>query len=143
MEPESIGNRLRQYALSEHGSLKAFSDAIGMHPGNVQKYINDKREPGAKLLKTLLDDGLNVQWLLTGEGGMFANSNLLVVTAAGAKMTPDCIKEGDSLFIDVGLSPEPGDYVLKGTEGAPAIAEHTHGDSKPIGVVVELRRKFR
>ncbi len=73
VQNNSTGDRLRTFALSKCPSIKDFSELIGMEAGNVQKYLNNKRKPGTPLLKRLQKEGCDINWLLTGEGKMYAN----------------------------------------------------------------------
>ncbi len=64
--------------------------------------------------------------------------------AIGSKMLPDSsIQEGDQLFIETNITPQPGDYILRKTSDAPEIAKFTTGDPPPIGVVYQLIRNYR
>ena len=64
--------------------------------------------------------------------------------AIGSKMLPDSsIQEGDQLFIETNITPQPGDYILRKTNDAPEIAKFTTGDPPPIGVVYKLIRSYR
>ena len=64
--------------------------------------------------------------------------------AIGSKMLPDSsIQEGDQLFIETNITPQPSDYILRKTNDAPEIAKFTTGDPPPIGVVYKLIRSYR
>jgi hypothetical protein len=160
---DSIGDRLRKYITDKYRSINAFADSIGMHPGNVQKYLSNKRKPGSPLLKILKNDGVNIDWLLTGEGEMYGDavgekkpyspgiqqtftvnempveSLLFKMPAIGPNMTPDKIEEGDTLIIDREKTPIDGDYVLIGSQEGPIIRKWKPGE-QILGVVITLVR---
>lgn len=69
----NIGDRLRIFA-KYIGTSKRLAEMLGMTPQSLNFYLKGKREPGANILKRLLDLGLNINWLLTGEGEMLTYS---------------------------------------------------------------------
>lgn len=72
MAETTIGGRLRE-ALAERGmSLAALSEKAKLVYSSVQNYVADKQSPGAEALtKISRETGINIHWLLTGEGEMF------------------------------------------------------------------------
>ena len=88
VQNNSSGDRLRIFALSKYQSIKEFADLIGMDSGNVQKYLNEKRKPGSSFLKRLQKEGCDINWLLTGEGEMYAK-----------KKTPDFAQAAGAEFV--------------------------------------------
>ena len=68
---DTIGDRLRAFAIGKYGKIKAFADALGMSASNAQAYMRGARTPGAKVLARLQNIGCNITWLLTGQGEMF------------------------------------------------------------------------
>ena len=115
-------------------------------------------------------DHINTAWLLRGTGEMMldgpapAAMGLTVkrpqlvgesqesvryeqnptwnMPAIGPLMTPEKIKEGDTLIIDPAILPDENDFVLVKTPDGPAI-KRFDGDETPIGVVVRLIREHR
>jgi transcriptional regulator with XRE-family HTH domain len=71
----TIGDRLRHYAITQCGTLKCLAEELSMAPANLSKYVRGKNEPGVKLLRTLARHGMNVHWLITGEGRMLAGES--------------------------------------------------------------------
>lgn len=63
---ETIGQRMRQWGLSRFGSIKAFSEAIGVSTNNIHKYLNDENKPGADMLIRMNRHGCDLPWLLNG-----------------------------------------------------------------------------
>lgn len=76
MEPdaEAIGNRLKQFASAQYGSVRQLAIAIGERPDNLQKYASGRHLCGARLLMKLVGAGCNVHWLLVGVGKMQAET---------------------------------------------------------------------
>lgn len=70
------GQRMRLFGESVYSSIKEFAQAVKMAPPNLQKYMNDEREPGSGILRRLYDIGCNINWLLTGNGNMFADNEI-------------------------------------------------------------------
>jgi hypothetical protein len=54
------------------GEKGLFTGAIEMAPTAIYKYLNGQRQPGADLLIRMARLGINIHWLITGEGSMFA-----------------------------------------------------------------------
>jgi transcriptional regulator with XRE-family HTH domain len=63
----SIGERLRQYGLSNFKTLKSFAEYLGMKPASLQTYLRNESLPGAIILTKLAQSGCDINWLLTGE----------------------------------------------------------------------------
>lgn len=59
----NIGNRIREFGNDNFASLKEFSQALGIHPSNLQAYLNGQREPGTPFLRKLKNLGCNLDWL--------------------------------------------------------------------------------
>ena len=74
MSENSIGDRLRD-ALTKCGmSMKFLSDQAGLPYSSIQNYAADKQAPGAEALQKIRRTaGINIDWLLTGEGSPFAD----------------------------------------------------------------------
>ncbi|HVZ38926.1 MAG TPA: helix-turn-helix transcriptional regulator [Candidatus Kapabacteria bacterium] len=73
--PTTTGGRMRTFGETVYNSVKEFAEAVKMAPPNLQKYMNDDREPGSGVLRKLYALGCNVNWLLTGQGDMFADND--------------------------------------------------------------------
>ncbi len=65
---------MRLFGETVYNSVKEFAEAVKMAPPNLQKYMNDDREPGSGVLRKLFALGCNINWLLTGQGDMFAEN---------------------------------------------------------------------
>lgn len=66
----SIGARLRQWRGALGWSQDEASSKSGVPYSSYQKYEQDRAEPGAGSLQMLRTVGLNIDWLLSGEGQM-------------------------------------------------------------------------
>jgi len=165
---DDITKRLLHFVSTKKWSKSDFARVCGIHRQNVDRYLSGQSDP-SKIAIKLITEGLNLDWLLTGEGEMMGNKTgveqsqsgrstpvqqinddtiqyqaktgtLLSFIAIGRSMTPDKIQEGDYIIIDTQLEPKPGDYVLKKTPEGPEIIKHKQGDPSPIGVLVKLVR---
>lgn len=67
---------MRLFGETVYNSVKEFAEAVKMAPPNLQKYMNDDREPGSGVLRKLYNLGCNINWLLTGHGDMFAENEV-------------------------------------------------------------------
>lgn len=57
-----------------YGTQKDYADIIGISPTLLARYLNGASLPGAEVLKKVMLTGVSVNWLLGGEGIMFANN---------------------------------------------------------------------
>ncbi len=71
----SIGERLRTFAETGFRTITEFAYAIGSSPQNVYKYFKTDREPSAVVMKRLVEAGCNLNWLVAGDGEMFADNS--------------------------------------------------------------------
>ncbi|KAA6231835.1 helix-turn-helix domain-containing protein [Chlorobium phaeovibrioides] len=158
MQLLTTGARIRTFGKLKFKTVKAFADALEMSASNLQFYLSDKRQPGAPILKRLEALGCNSSWLLTGTGMIEKNrprphpslsleeigqaGEIYSITAAGKKMTPGMIMEGDTLLIHPGLSPEEGDHIVKNTAKGKEILLWEKGGPYE-GVVVQLVRTMK
>lgn len=74
--PMTTGERMRLFGETVYKSVKEFAEAVKMAPPNLQKYMNNDREPGSGVLRKLYALGCNINWLLTGQGDMFADNEV-------------------------------------------------------------------
>ncbi|KJH73906.1 helix-turn-helix domain-containing protein [Pseudomonas sp. ES3-33] len=85
----SIATRLRTVLDLKGLSIKEASEVVGIPYRTLQNYLLDEREPNAKAMgamRTYL--GINVDWLLTGEGTMFRG-----VAAPGTSANAENLQE--------------------------------------------------
>jgi hypothetical protein len=69
-EKKIFGQRLRLAAETMFGGVAGLAEIWGVMREGIYSYFRGERMPGTMLLKLLYDAGLNVNWLLTGEGEM-------------------------------------------------------------------------
>lgn len=74
MNLDTINGRLKEFRRIVFPSNSAMARALGMSPSNLQKYLSGEMNPGNTVLDKLYRLGLNINWLLTGEGSMFADT---------------------------------------------------------------------
>jgi len=67
--------RLKMFALINYGSIRKMSIAAGLSSVTIQTYIYKDSIPGNKIRPYLLKLGLNLNWLDTGEGEMYAEND--------------------------------------------------------------------
>ncbi len=59
-----IGERIRIFAKRKYNTLKGLSIALDISPQQLQQYITNNREPGAKILIKFMKAGCDINWLL-------------------------------------------------------------------------------
>jgi transcriptional regulator with XRE-family HTH domain len=69
-------------------------------------------------------------------------SGLRLVPAPEPGLPPD-IRPGDTLVLDPHLEPAPGDTVLAGEPGKPAVLRWEKGGGAVAGVVIEVRKRLK
>ncbi|MDE3995467.1 helix-turn-helix domain-containing protein [Glaesserella parasuis] len=68
----SISERLKNVMNANNLNIKAFSEVTEIPYRSIQNYLRDEREPNVEaLLKIRRSLNVNINWLLTGEGGIF------------------------------------------------------------------------
>jgi hypothetical protein len=65
-----FGKRLKTVAIKYFGNLKGLSDATKINYSQLSDYVNERRTPAFEALSVLSSVGINIDWLLTGEGEM-------------------------------------------------------------------------
>lgn len=65
-----VANRIKAWRHSLGLTQEQFAALAAMPKRTLVGYENDEREPGATALAALARTGVNVNWLLTGEGEM-------------------------------------------------------------------------
>lgn len=68
----AIGERLKKARNGLGMTQKAFCAAIGMPLPSLRDYELGKTIPGGEAMEAFVRAGINVNWLLTGEGEMYA-----------------------------------------------------------------------
>lgn len=73
---EDLGARIKQFAKAAYGTQTALAKEIGTTSGQLSDYVSGRKSPGTEILRRLAIAGLNIHWLLTGEGEMLAADNV-------------------------------------------------------------------
>lgn len=68
-------DRLRQFAEAQFGSVSKMSLAMGRTTGYFGTYISKGVLPKYRILKELEGLGLNLDWLMTGQGEMLRSTS--------------------------------------------------------------------
>jgi transcriptional regulator with XRE-family HTH domain len=69
VEKLEFASRLR--LVLQGRSQKEFAESIGDDQEKLSKYLNSVQMPGYLFWKRMAEAGYNVNWLLTGKGGMY------------------------------------------------------------------------
>jgi hypothetical protein len=88
------GNRLSRIVDEKYdGNASALARDIDMNPTTFYKYTSGDRRPGPSVLVRLTDLGINLHWLLTGEGpALRARSDRFPPLPIEEKMKPEVIE---------------------------------------------------
>ena len=75
---DSIVLRIKELISYLNISNGKFADKIGVHRGDMSKYLTEKQRVGDKLIMQILFafPNINKSWLLNGVGGMLDNPNI-------------------------------------------------------------------
>lgn len=68
----TIGARIKEWRAHKNLKQDEACSLLGVPFSTYQKYEMDNRKPGAEALEAFARAGVNVNWLLTGEGKMLA-----------------------------------------------------------------------
>ena len=71
----SINNRVCLIIEQLGGSITKFSERSGINYRSVQNYMRGDREPNSEAYLKFAQLGININWLLTGEGEMFVSGS--------------------------------------------------------------------
>jgi len=66
----TIGSRIKAWRHSLGLTQAQFAERIGVHIGVLKKYEQGLNIPGGDALSAIAKTGVNMNWLLTGEGEM-------------------------------------------------------------------------
>lgn len=72
MKPELIGPRIKQWRKHLGLTQAKFAELSRVHIGVLKKYERGVNVPGGEVLGAFSSTGVNINWLLTGEGNMEA-----------------------------------------------------------------------
>ena len=66
-----ISERLRQVCEAKNWKIKDFAEQTGIAYRTLQGYVGGEREPNAEGMTSIAKAGVNLNWLVSGEGEMF------------------------------------------------------------------------
>ncbi|KGQ48586.1 DNA-binding protein [Gallibacterium anatis 10672-6] len=100
--------------IIEHlgGSVTKFSERSGINYRSVQNYMRGDREPNSEAYLKFAQLGININWLLTGQGEMFI----------GGSSTNNLTQQEQALLEDYRESNEQGKEAIEKTASALATA---------------------
>ncbi len=74
----SISERLKQVCEAKNWKITDFADRAGIAYRTMQGYIGGEREPNAEGMTGIAKAGVNLNWLVSGEGEMFKNNTEII-----------------------------------------------------------------
>jgi phage repressor protein C with HTH and peptisase S24 domain len=72
MSIQLVSSRLGSYRQSLGDSFEQFSERTGLPVSTLKKYEGGHRAPGSDAIYSLAQSGVNVHWLITGQGPMLS-----------------------------------------------------------------------
>ena len=72
MRNETVASRLGMYRKAINCSFAEYADKTGIPVSTLQKYEGEHRAPGSEAIGALAQSGVNVHWLITGQGPMLS-----------------------------------------------------------------------
>ena len=66
-----IYKRLKQVCEAKNWKIKDFAEQTGIAYRTLQGYVGGEREPNAEGMTAIAKAGVNLNWLVSGEGEMF------------------------------------------------------------------------
>ena len=73
-----ISERLRQVCETKNWKITDFAEQAGIAYRTMQGYIGGEREPNAEGMTGIAKAGVNLNWLVSGEGEMFTNNTEII-----------------------------------------------------------------
>jgi len=74
MSATTVGERLKMLVRSQNLTHGDFAKKNGISLNSMSRYINNKRSPEPEFLTKLAEQKVNLNWLLSGEGGMYVSA---------------------------------------------------------------------
>lgn len=96
-----IGERLRLYRESQKLTQNEFSDFLGIKQQSLSKYENNIQSIPDDVKILLHQKGVNINWLLTGEGEMYTGSAAIKGPSAALRFSESPAVKGDKPAIKV------------------------------------------
>lgn len=138
-----LGKRILEISERSGFKLKAFATEIDFSYSNLQKYTTGKSQPSAPLYIALYNYGINLHWLVSGEGEMFR-------TAKGAEDTAASYSyQGNNVAVHnnhgtVATGVKESEAVGRGSRICAWVTEYmkTHDSDEQAWLDVEMTRHF-
>ena len=99
-----ISERLRQVCETKNWKITDFAEQAGIAYRTMQGYIGGEREPNAEGMSGIAKAGVNLNWLVSGEGEMFQTMMLKNEISeqeekliANYRMMPENLKDAFSI----------------------------------------------
>ena len=100
-----ISERLRQVCEAKNWKIKDFAEQTGIAYRTLQGYVGGEREPNAEGMAGIAKAGVNLNWLVSGEGEMFqtiTHENIMSVQEekliSNYRTMPENLKNACSIF---------------------------------------------
>lgn len=102
-----VGERIRAFAKARYRTQVKFSEAVGMAEAAISNLVNERQMPGPETLTKFAAVGMNLNWLLTGEGDMNAAASTypqsfpvsVVHEPSEIPLPPQALSEADATAI--------------------------------------------
>lgn len=85
----SINSRVCLIIEQFGGGITKFSERSGINYRSVQNYMRGDREPNSEAYLKFAQLGININWLLTGEGEMFISTTESTLSRQEQKLLED------------------------------------------------------
>ena len=85
----SINSRVCLIIEQFGGSITKFSERSGINYRSVQNYMRGDREPNSEAYLKFAQLGININWILTGEGEMFISTTESTLSRQEQKLLED------------------------------------------------------
>jgi len=96
-EKNEIAARLREEALAQFGSIKAFAEAVEKTPQYLNVYLSGINAPGPKVRRLLEKVGLDVAYIMSGRRGKERGADMVESDRIFALMKEKGIKTAEEL----------------------------------------------
>jgi len=71
----ALGERLYSFISATYNSQKKFAEILGVDEASVSRWIKNKSKPSREMVEKLYEMGCSSDWLLYGEGDMYAGND--------------------------------------------------------------------
>lgn len=69
-----IPDRIKYFAKSCYGNFKVFCKELDISQSHLSHYLQGRRMPSLEMLQKFKEAGMSIDWLIDGEGDMFAQN---------------------------------------------------------------------